>query len=115
VLGSGGARGLAHIGVIQVLEEAGYEISYIAGSSIGALIGGVYAAGSLDAYTEWAIELEAKDVFNLLDFSFGWQGLFKGERIIGALREMVGDRNIEDLDIGFTAVATDLREQREIW
>ncbi len=115
VLGSGGARGLAHIGVIQVLEEAGYEISYIAGSSIGALVGGVYAAGSLDDYTEWATELEAKDVFNLLDFSFGWQGLFKGERIIGALREMVGDRNIEDLDIGFTAVATDLREQREIW
>lgn len=115
MLGSGGARGLAHIGVIQVLEEAGYEISYIAGSSIGALVGGVYAAGSLDDYTAWATELEAKDVFNLLDFSFGWQGLFKGERIIGALREMVGDRNIEDLDIGFTAVATDLREQREIW
>lgn len=115
VLGSGGARGLAHIGVIQVLEEMGYEISYISGCSIGAMIGGIYAAGSLDAYTDWVTEMQAKDVFNLLDFSFGWQGLFKGDRIIGVLREMVGEKNIEDLDIGFTAVATDLREQREIW
>ena len=115
VLGSGGARGLAHIGVIQVLEEMDYEISYISGCSIGAMIGGIYAAGSLDAYTDWVTDMQAKDVFNLLDFSFGWQGLFKGERIIGVLREMVGEKNIEDLDIGFTAVATDLKEQREIW
>ncbi|MGI9265097.1 MAG: patatin-like phospholipase family protein [Gammaproteobacteria bacterium] len=115
VLGSGGARGLAHIGVIEVLEEQGYEIRYIAGCSIGAMIGGIYAAGSLQAYKDWVTDLEARDVLNLLDFSFGWQGLFKGDRIIGVLREMVGEKNIEDLDMGFTAVATDLREQREIW
>jgi len=115
VLGSGGARGLAHIGVIQVLEETGYEISYISGCSIGAMIGGIYAAGSLDAYTDWVTDMQAKDILNLLDFSFGWQGLFKGDRIIGILREMVGEKNIEDLDLGFTAVATDLKEQREIW
>lgn len=115
VLGSGGARGLAHIGVIQILNEMGYEITYISGCSIGAMIGGIYAAGSLDDYTDWVTEMQAKDVINLLDFSFGWQGLFKGDRIIGILREMVGEKNIEDLDMGFTAVATDLKEQREIW
>lgn len=115
VLGSGGARGLAHIGVIEVLEEQGYEISYIAGCSIGAMVGGIYAAGSLEAFKDWVTDLEAKDALSLLDFSFGWQGLFKGDRIIGVLREMVGEKNIEDLDLGFTAVATDLREQREIW
>ena len=115
VLGSGGARGLAHIGVIEVLEEQGYEISYIAGCSIGAMVGGIYAAGSLEAFKAWVTDLEAKDALSLLDFSFGWQGLFKGDRIIGVLREMVGEKNIEDLDLGFTAVATDLREQREIW
>lgn len=115
VLGSGGARGLAHIGVIEVLEEQGYEISYIAGCSIGAMVGGIYAAGSLQAFKDWVTDLEAKDALSLLDFSFGWQGLFKGDRIIGVLREMVGEKNIEDLDLGFTAVATDLREQREIW
>lgn len=115
VLGSGGARGLAHIGVIQSLEALGYEITYISGASMGAQVGGVYAAGSLDDYTDWISKLERKDVISLLDFSFGWQGLLKGERVIGILREMVGERNIEDLDIGFTAVATDLDAQREIW
>lgn len=115
VLGSGGARGLAHIGVIDALTAAGLEISYISGCSMGALIGGIYAAGELDVYSEWVSGLERRDVLSLLDLSFGLQGLFKGERIIGRLREMVGDRNIEELEIGFTAVATDLYEQREVW
>lgn len=115
VLGSGGARGLAHIGVIEALQTAGFEISYISGCSMGALVGGIYAAGKLDIYSEWAAGLERRDVLGLLDLSFGLQGLFKGERIIGKLKEMIGDCNIEQLEIGYTAVATDLYEQREVW
>jgi NTE family protein len=115
VLGSGGARGLAHIGVIQHLEEQGHEIVYISGCSMGALVGGIYAAGQLEAYAEWARKLEKRDMFSLLDLAFGWKGLFKGDRLMGVLRELVGEHVIEDLPIGFTAVATDLLEQREIW
>ncbi len=115
VLGSGGARGLAHIGVIEELQRHGLEIAYISGSSMGALVGGIYAAGKLDVYTEWVRGLERKDLFGLLDLSFGLQGLFKGDRIISTLREMIGDCDIGDLDIGFTAVATDLHDQREVW
>lgn len=115
VLGSGGARGLAHIGVIAHLKSIGMKISYISGCSMGALVGGIYAAGELDAYEEWARKLERKDVIGLLDLSFGFQGLFKGEKVIGALREITGEHNIEDLPVGFTAVATDLLEQREVW
>lgn len=115
VLGSGGARGLAHIGVIEALVATGFEIRYISGCSMGALVGGIYAAGKLDVYSEWVSGLERRDVLGLLDLSFGLQALFKGERIIGKLKEMIGDRNIEQLDIGYTAVATDLYEQREVW
>jgi NTE family protein len=115
VLGSGGARGLAHIGVIQHLEELGHEIVYISGCSMGALVGGIYAAGQLEAYAEWARKLEKRDMFSLLDLAFGWKGLFKGDRLMGVLKDLVGDHVIEDLPIGFTAVATDLLEQREIW
>jgi len=115
VLGSGGARGLAHIGIIEYLEEQGFEIRSIAGSSIGALVGGVYAAGELRAYKAWVLALERTDVLRLLDLSFGWSGLFKGERIIGALRQLVGDRNIEELPISFTAVATDVQYEKEVW
>ena len=115
VLGSGGARGLAHIGVIQVLEEQGYRIRSISGSSMGALIGGIYAAGKLDIYAEWVCALDRLDVLRLLDFSLSGTALFKGERIINTLRELIGDRNIEDLPISFTAVATDLEEIKEVW
>ena len=115
VLGSGGARGLAHIGVIRCLEERGFGISYIAGSSIGALIGGIYAAGKLETYAEWVCALERHDVVRLLDWSFTRGAVFKGERIIGLLEKMVGDVAIEDLPIGFTAVATEINDKREIW
>jgi NTE family protein len=115
VLGSGGARGLAHIGVIEVLEEKGFEIHSISGSSMGALIGGIYAAGKLQVYSDWVQSLERLDVIRLLDFSFGGAGLFKGRRIIGTLKEMIGDCNIEDLPIAFTAVATDLEAEKEVW
>lgn len=115
VLGSGGARGLAHIGIIRYIESLGHEIVYISGCSMGALVGGIYAAGQLEPYAQWARKLEKRDMFSLLDFAFGWTGLFKGDRLMGVLRELVGDHVIEKLPIGFTAVATDLIEQREIW
>ncbi len=114
VLGSGGARGLAHIGIIECLTQNGYEIRSIAGSSMGALIGGIYAMGKLDVYTRWVTALEKLDVIRLLDFSFGSNGLFKGQRIIDELRTLIGDGNIEDLPIKFTAVATDLDEEKEV-
>jgi NTE family protein len=115
VLGSGGARGLAHVGIIQHIESLGHEIVYISGCSMGALVGGIYASGQLEAYADWARKLEKRDMLSLLDLSFGWTGLFKGDRLMGVLKELVGDHVIEELPIGFTAVASDLVEQREIW
>jgi NTE family protein len=115
VLGAGGARGLAHIGVIEVLEEKGYQLAAITGSSMGALVGGIHAAGKLAEYKRWVCALERGGILRLLDFTFGNPGLIKGERIIGALRELVGDHLIEDLALPFVAVATDLKIQREQW
>ena len=115
VLGAGGARGLAHVGVIQAIEARGYEVAGIAGASMGALVGGIYAAGRLDDYSQWARGLERSDVLKLLDFAFGYPGLIRGDRVIGALRELVGDHLIEHLPIPYTAVATDLASQREVW
>lgn len=115
VLGSGGARGLAHIGVIEWLEENGYAIQSISGSSMGALIGGIYAAGELSTYKQWVTALDRSDVVRMLDLSFGWSGLLKGERIISRLRDLIGDREIEDLPITFTAVATDIERGKEVW
>ena len=115
MLGSGGARGLAHIGVIQWLRENGYDIRSIAGSSMGALVGGIYAASKLEVYAEWVLALERMQVVRLLDPAFGRAGLFKGERIMGVLRELIGDCVIEDLPLSFTAVATDLDSGEEVW
>lgn len=115
VLGSGGARGLAHVGIIQRLEEAGYRIDSIAGASMGALVGGIYAAGKLEDYRDWVCALRSTDVLRFLDISFSVGGLFKGERIIETLRDMVGDHAIEDLPLAYTAVATDIDRQREVW
>ena len=115
VLGGGGARGLTHIGAIQWLAENGYDIRSIAGTSMGALVGGIYAAGKLAVYAEWVLALERMQVLRLLDPTFGRDGLFKGERIIGVLRELIGDHAIEDLPVSFTAVATDLASGEEVW
>lgn len=115
MLGSGGARGHAHIGVIRAIEERGLEIRNIAGTSMGSVVGGIYAAGKLDTYVEWADQLKKNDVVRLLDFSFTWTSIFKGERIFEVLQELIGDREIENLDRGFTAVATAIDEQREVW
>lgn len=115
VLGSGGARGYAHIGVIEELLAQGFAIQSIAGSSMGALIGGIHATGKLDEYRDWVRPLQKFDVFRLLDWTLSGGGFIKGERIIGKLRELVGDTMIEDLPIAYTAVAVDLDTHREIW
>lgn len=115
VLGSGGARGLAHIGIIQWLEENNFIIQSVAGSSMGALIGGIYATGKLGIYTEWVRALTKADVLFLLDFSFRRAGLIKGERIISLLKKIICDCQIESLPISFTAVATDVENGKEVW
>jgi NTE family protein len=115
VLGSGGARGVAHIGAIRWLTDNGYVIRSISGSSIGALVGGCYAAGKLDTFADWVLGFEKLKVLRLLDPAFGRAGLFKGERIIAALRVMLRDVSIEDLPLAFTAVATDLASGSEVW
>ncbi|MAL96845.1 MAG: alpha/beta hydrolase [Alteromonadaceae bacterium] len=115
VLGSGGARGYAHMGVIEVLEEQGYEIIAIAGCSMGALIGGAYAAGKLQLYKDWVTGLGQFDLFRLLDFSLSSPGAIRGDKIFAVISEMLGDINIEDLPIAYTAVATDLLAHKEVW
>lgn len=115
VLGSGGARGYAHIGVIEELQAHGYAIRSIAGSSMGALVGGMHAAGRLDAFRDWALPLQRYDVLRLIDWTFRGGGFIKGERVSGLLRDMIGDVLIEDLPLAYTAVAVDLDAQREVW
>jgi NTE family protein len=114
VLGSGGARGYAHIGAIEELRAQGFDIRSVAGASMGALIGGIYAAGKLDDYRDWARTLQKFDVLRLLDWTFRG-GLIKGDRIIGRLRDLIGDVLIENLPIPYTAVAVDILAQREVW
>jgi len=114
VLGSGGARGYAHIGVIEELERRGYDIACIAGCSMGAVIGGIYAAGKLDDYRRWIESLDYLDVLRLVDVSFRL-GAIRGEKVFGQIRKIVGEVNIENLRIPYTAVAADLTNQQEIW
>ena len=114
VLSSGGARGLAHIGAIEALEEHGYHISSIAGCSMGALIGGVFAAGKLKEYREWMKTIDRKKMLELTDFSFSINHLVKGDRIIEAIMAFVPDMAIEDLPIPYCAVATDWQNGEEV-
>lgn len=115
VLGSGGARGLAHIGVIRELEARGYEIRAIAGSSMGALVGGIHALGELQAYADWVEGLSQADVFRLLDWSLSGGGMIRGDRLIRKLKDLLGESDIEDLPISYTAVAVDIDRGREVW
>jgi NTE family protein len=116
-LGAGGAKGLAHIGAIEEIVAQGYQITAIAGCSMGALIGGIYAMGKLDVYRDWACSLDKLDVLKLVDWSlsFSGGGLIKGEKIIDTLLDLIGDTLIEELPIAFTAVATDIVREREVW
>ncbi len=114
-LGSGGARGYAHIGVIEVLEERGHEIVSIAGTSMGALVGGLHAAGVLDAYTDWVRGLTQRDVIRLLDPALRAPGVIRAEKILATVAELLDGARIEDLPIQYTAVATDLLAAKEVW
>src|SRR5665811_1820445 len=115
VLGSGGARGYAHIGAIDVLTERGYEIVAVAGSSMGALVGGLHAAGKLHDYTEWVTSLNQRDVLRLLDVSLNGPGVLRLERVLARMTEYLDVVLIEDLPIPYTAVASDLGARREVW
>lgn len=115
ILGSGGARGLAHIGVIHWLEENDYKIKSISGASVGALIGGIYSAGKLDEFEQWVSALTKLDIISLLDISWSRSGLVHGDKIINTLVDLVGNQKIEDLAIPFTAVATDISNEKEVW
>jgi len=115
VLGSGGARGYAHIGVIRWIEEHELEISSVVGASMGALIGGCYAAGKLDEYADWALAIRKSDIVRLLDFTLSKSGFVDGTRIMNVLKDFVGDHEIRDLPVRFTAVASDIAREKEVW
>lgn len=115
VLGAGGARGLAQIGVIEALQARSLNIVAVAGSSSGALVGGLFAAGKLEVFRDWLLSMSRTDMLRLLDPGFGRPSLFRGERLMAALRERAGEPRIEHLPIDFTAVAVDLMRQREVW
>lgn len=114
-LGSGGARGFAHIGVIDELRSRGHEIVGVSGTSMGALVGGIFAAGRLDAFADYVRPLSAADVRRFADVSWGGAGLIRLRRVMDQLHEWVGDVRIEDLAVPFTAVATDIDEVHEVW
>jgi NTE family protein len=114
-LGGGGARGYAHIGVIEVLEERGYEIVAVAGTSMGALVGGLHAADVLPQYAAWVGGLTQRDVLRLLDPAVRGPSAIRGDKVLGRVAELLDGARIEDLRIPFTAVATDLLARREVW
>src|SRR6476469_8812418 len=114
-LGSGGARGYAHIGVIIELQKRGYEIVGIAGSSMGALVGGLQAAGKLDEFAEWAKSLTQRAVLRLLDPKITAAGVVRAAKILDAVRDILGEVCIEELPIPYTAVTTDLIAGKSVW
>ena len=114
-LGSGGARGLAHIGVLQVLKEHDFDIANIAGSSMGACVGGIYCADKLDTFTDWVLTLNRRETLRLMDFTMSTQGVIKGKRVLEHLKGMLGEIRIEDFDIPYTAIATDVKSKQEVW
>jgi len=113
-LSSGGARGTAHIGVIREIIKEGYEITSISGTSMGALVGGVYACGKLDDYESWLCSLSKMDIFNLVDFTLSFKGIIKADKFLKEMQSFIPDQRIEDLPIKYTAVATDLILGKEV-
>lgn len=114
-LGSGGARGYAHIGVIEALRARGFEIVGITGSSMGAMIGGLQAAGRLDEFADWAKSLTQRTILRLLDPSITAAGVMRAEKILEAVRDILGEVTIDELPIPYTAVATDLLAGKSVW
>ena len=114
-LGSGGARGYAHIGVLRELESRGHEVVHFSGASMGAVVGGLAAAGRLDEFEKWVTSLSQRDVIKLLDVSFSGGGAIRANRIMSVIGELLDGVRIEDLRVPYTAVATDIRARREVW
>jgi len=114
VLSGGGARGIAHIGVIEELEKQGFEIKSIAGTSMGALVGGVFALGKMEEYKKWLYSLDRMKVFALIDFTLSSQGLVKGDKVLNKMKEFIPDAKIEELNIHYAAVAADIVNKKEV-
>lgn len=113
VLSSGGARGIAHIGVIEELTKSGYTITSVAGASMGAVIGGLLAKGTLPGFTEWLLAFTKMDIIKFMDLTMGHGGLIKGEKLVKVLEQFIGDVKIEDLLIPYSCVAADLIGHKE--
>lgn len=114
VLSSGGCRGLAHVGVIEGLLSDGYEITSISGSSIGALIGGIYASGNLEKFKNWVCNIDEVDIFDLMDFTFTKQGFIKAERFFLKLQEFIGVKTFGELSLPLTVIATDIVSRKKL-
>ncbi len=114
-LGSGGARGYAHIGVIEEIEARGWEVVGVAGSSMGAVIGGLYVAGGMESYRDWVVGLGRRDVMRLVEPGMGGAGLLRASKVMSQVSKHLGDLNIEDARMPYTAIAVDLVSEREIW
>jgi len=114
VLSGGGARGMAHIGVIEELEKRGYQITSIAGTSMGSLVGGVFALGKLEEFKNWMIAMDRRKVFHLVDFTLSMHGLVKGDKVLQAMQEFIPDTNIENLPIPYSATAADIANNKEV-
>lgn len=113
VLSGGGARGMAHIGVIETLIDKGYNITSIAGTSIGSLIGGVYISGNLGPFKQWVQHTGKLDILKLMDFAIHKNGFIKGERVFKEIKKYVSDQDIESLPIPYAAVAVDIKNHKE--
>jgi len=114
VLSGGGARGIAHIGVIEELEKSGFEISSVSGTSMGAVVGGIYALGKMEEYKNWLYTLDKIKLFSLVDFTLSSQGLVKGDKLLNTIKTFISDANIEDLRIPYAAVAADIINKKEV-
>ena len=114
VLSGGGARGMAHIGVIEEIRSSGFNITSISGTSIGALIGGVFVSGKMDEFKEWVTHMSKLDVFKFMDFAISKNGFIKGEKVFNALKQFIVDESIENLKIPYAAVAVDLKNHKEV-
>jgi len=114
VLSGGGARGIAHIGVIEELEKQGYEITSIAGTSMGSVVGAVYALNKMEVFKDWIYTLDKKRVFSLVDFTVSKQGMVRGDRVFKKMKQLIPDANIEDLSIPYVANAADIISKREV-
>ena len=114
-LGSGGARGYAHIGVIEEIQSRGWEIVGVAGTSMGAIIGGLYVGGGMESYRDWAVGLGKRDVLRLMDPGMGGAGVLRASKVMKKVEEHLGGLLIEEARLPYTAVAVDLVSQREVW